>query len=389
VVEADDVPVNLGGISVTSKEFQAEWADPESRLDDGLSIDRRPDAISFDYLNCYSLGPIQLGDFSAGPVNRPWRIRASGGIIYSSRQGDDGIFEPEEIVFTFSGTGATEIDAAFDQSAHILVCMERATGVGGSPEIWIYYYDPFLVDYALTNFGAGRTPRAILDDILDSANADILVFYLADSVGMCWRQQRERYLTERVVPTVFDLPNTYIEDVYKATSGRVVIIYSVHDPVLGTYSLNTAATVLYPYLMETEAWQALNTIPFSGSLNKALMYILPPGELDPAGDPPAAYDEIDSWKVLVAYPLSGDLHDIVILHTLYDIDAWKANVAYPLSGILLVVIVLHTLYDVDEWKTNTAYPVSGILFLAVIEHSLYDVDTWKVNTAFPLSGTLV
>ncbi len=596
----ENPPVKIGTISTLSdRELKAEFYAAATRLDDGLSLERRPDAIAVDYLTAFSLGPIQLGDFSAGPVNRAWKVRASGTTVFSSRLNDaqDG-FEDEQIVFTFSGIGATEIDVAFDQSAHILVCMERATGVGGSPEVWIYYYDPFVAGYVLTNFGAGRTPRAILDDILDSANADILVFYLVDGVGMAWRQQRERYLTQRIVnqvaptlpdtslmtmvgpvtwayahppaigvpgeialdgqptlyqsiptpysgpamdiftpypqdhtvriasgagtlrvsetsspifatgvpgrymngvvhdsfledygpwvghrdygaiirfdrtvyyaeieafrmffggaklraladdysviseyafatsvdattrelgivysqtgfkmvalvssaqdstiwgnfrysesqipgpltPTQFDYPNTYLEDVYKATSGRVVIIYSVRDPVLGRWSLGTIATVLYPIVLPTENWTSRQSVPLSGLIEKVLKYLMPPGYTDPVGDPPDAFDQVDEWKSVASVPLSGDLHDIVIVHTLYDIDEWKAVAPVPTSGILFQIILTHTLYDMDEWKAVMAVPTSGLLFLAVIVHTLYDVDEWKCPMAIPTSGTLV
>jgi hypothetical protein len=583
----------IGLNSIGSKEFQAEFYALNARVDRGLSLDRRPDAISYDYLTAFSLGPIQLGDFSAGPVNRPWYVRASGSQIFAARQNDtaDG-FDDETLVFQFAGVGATEIDAAFDQSAHILVAMERPTGAGDSPEIWIYYFDPFSASYQLVNFGRGRTPRAALDDILDSSNADILVFYIADDTGLCWRQQRERYLVERVVtqaaptipdtslmtmvgpltftyiyppdgiagflsypirvtvpptytgpdapfdgyypydpvfqmrspfgtlrlfpdptngktyypftgfqgvledninfdygtivskrdygavldfpetvyyaevetwnsfygggalraldennavvnefvfgagdvsgtrqlayvysqrgfkklhflsssqdsrkwanvrystsqipgvsiPAPLDFPNTYLEDVYKATSGRVVIIYSVHDPVAGTYSLDTIATVLYPTILPTENWTSFKTVPLSGILFKILRFILPPGYVDPVGDPPDAYDQVDQWKVPAATPDSGILHDTIIPHTLFDVDAWKSPAATPVSGILLTVIILHTLFDVDEWKVPAATPVSGILFLAIIDHHLFDTDEWKSPATIPVSGTLV
>lgn len=593
----DPESVSLGGETISSKEFRSEFYAPDARIDDGVSLDRRPDAISFDYLTAFSLGPVQLGDFSAGPVDRAWKVRCSGTSVFASRENDarDG-FEDETLVFSFTGIGAIEIDAAFDQSAHILVCMERATGVDGSSEIWIYYYDPFLAGYTLANFGRGRTPRAVLDDILDSSNADILVFYLADTVGLCWRQQRERYLVERVVnqtaatipdtslmvmqgpvtwsydyppqvgvpgesgfagypehatdpitytgpsmdaftpyplntgirigtgagtlriieesggkpigypgvgfsgivedtfnqdygtwvsrrdygalirfssrvyyaevqaymmkypgskiqamnddfsvvaefvydaspdavtrqlgvvyhqdgftmllmqgtatdsthwsnvrfsesqlpgplvPTTFDFPNTYLEDVYKATSGRIVIIYSVRNPVTGRYSLGTIATVLYPYVMDVEGWLPKSATPVLGTLQDVIKYIMSPGELNPAGNPPNAYIDVESWKVITPYPLSGILHDIVITHSLYDVDEWKVMTPAPLSGILFQIIIAHTLYDVDEWKINTPAPISGILFLAIIVHDLYDVDNWKVNVATPVSGTLV
>src|SRR3982751_3310858 len=126
--EEVSIAIGVAG-TLTPREYKADFDSPVARLDDGLSTDRRPDSISYDYLTAFSLGPIQLGDFSAGPINRAWKIRVSSNTVFSSRQNDAGNgFEDEQIVFTFTGLGATEIDVAFDQSAHILVCMERPTG---------------------------------------------------------------------------------------------------------------------------------------------------------------------------------------------------------------------------------------------------------------------
>jgi hypothetical protein len=477
--EEVSIAIGVAG-TLTPREYKADFDSPVARLEDGLSTDRRPDSISYDYLTAFSLGPIQLGDFSAGPINRAWKIRVSGNTVFSSRQNDAGNgFEDEQIVFTFTGLGATEIDVAFDQSAHILVCMERPTGVGGSSEIWIYYYDPFITNFTLANFGRGRTPRAVLDDILDSSNADILVFYLVDSVGMCWRQQRivskrdygavldfpetvyyaevetwnsffgggalraidengavvneftfgpgdtsgtrqlayvysqtgfrklqflsssqdsrkwanVRYSTSQIpgapIPTPLDLANTYLEDVYKATSGRVVIIYSVRDPVAGTYKLDTIGTVLYPQVLPTEKWTSFKTVPLSGILLKILRFLMPPGAVDPDGNPPDAFDQIDEWKTLATTPASGILRDTIISHTLFDIDEWQSPAAIPTSGTLVVVIIPHTLFDVDEWQSPAAIPLSGVLFLAIIDHHLFDIDEWKSTATIPVSGTLV
>jgi hypothetical protein len=581
----------IGLNSIGSREFRAEFYALNARVDNGLSLDRRPDAISYDYLTAYSLGPIQLGDFSAGPIDRPWAVRAAGNQIYASRQNDarDG-FDDETLVFQFTGVPPTEIDAAFDQSAHILVCMERPTGVSGAPEVWIYYFDPFSASYQLVNFGRGRTPRAVLDDAVDASNADILVFYLADDTGMCWRQQRERYLVERLVtdvipsvpdtslltmkgpvsftyiyppdafagfenypirasipfpftgppvssvgfypydplfpiesafgtlrlvedpvtgrtyypftswhgiiqdgifhdlgtinatrdygaiislpetayyaevqlwnsffggaqmraldasgavvdtwhfsptgdvsgtrqlgyvasplgfvrvemlpsaqdttswgafrystdqlpgvtlPAPLDLPNTFLEDVYRSTSGRIVVIYSVHDPVTGKYTLGTKASVLYPTILPPDKWTVFKTVPLSGGVPKVLRYLMELGMVDPLGNPPDAFLDQDNWKVVHTVPLSGVLLDLVLHHTLYDVDTWKAVHTEPTSGILQVVLIFHTLYDVDTWKVVHTQPSSGILIVVLIIHTLYDVDTWKVTHTLPVSA---
>lgn len=197
----DDTPATEAEANLGVREFYAELASDTVVLDPGLSLVRRPDAISVDYLTAFTLGPYNIADFSRGPVDRPWKVRAVGNRIYYARLNEARTgFENEVFLFEFIGPPPLEIDAAFDQSARILVCMERATGIGDASEVWIYFFDPTLPGFVLTNFGSGRTPRALLDDAVDSNNADILVFYLRDGVGMCWRQQRDRYLTQYIVP---------------------------------------------------------------------------------------------------------------------------------------------------------------------------------------------
>src|SRR4051812_5015609 len=87
--EPPSVAIGVVG-TLTDREFKSDFYASETRLDDGLSLERRPDAIALDYLTASSLGPIQLGDFSAGPINRAWKIRVSGNTVYSSRQNDTG-----------------------------------------------------------------------------------------------------------------------------------------------------------------------------------------------------------------------------------------------------------------------------------------------------------
>lgn len=67
------------------------WREYESEFDvldmryHNASIHRRPDAISPDYLTCFTSGPIAQGDVSAGIVSRLWRIRVVGHEVMVSR----------------------------------------------------------------------------------------------------------------------------------------------------------------------------------------------------------------------------------------------------------------------------------------------------------------
>jgi hypothetical protein len=66
------------------REYQSEFDRPEMRLRNA-SITRRPDAVSSDYLTCFTLGPNDQGDVSNGMVDRLWRVRLIGNTIYVAR----------------------------------------------------------------------------------------------------------------------------------------------------------------------------------------------------------------------------------------------------------------------------------------------------------------
>src|SRR5690606_10804461 len=144
-------------------------------------------------------------------------------------------------------------DIAFEQAGQPVVCLERPTGTGGAPEVWIWFFDPTVPGMVLQNFGPGRTPRALLDRPIEIADSDVLVFYVADHAGRsAYRQQRDRYAVEILTP--FEATeNTFLEDAAKMHDRRVVLILSERDPISGTYSLRTATTTLVPLDADTEA----------------------------------------------------------------------------------------------------------------------------------------
>jgi hypothetical protein len=164
------------------------------------SIDRRPDTFSWSYLTCFTFGPVAIADFSQGTLNRVWKFRCDGNAIYGARQADSVSYDPEFLLFEFAGVPAVEIDAAFDQQGRVFICAERPTGLGGAPEVWAYYFDPFAAAFVFVAKGSGRTPRALLDDPNDTALGDILLFYMNDNrPAICYRQQRDRYDIEYLV----------------------------------------------------------------------------------------------------------------------------------------------------------------------------------------------
>src|SRR5690606_27267445 len=238
------------------RERQPEFATPTHEVV-GASIIRRPDAISLDYLVAHTLGPIAVADPSKGLVARIWKAWTPDGyeVRLAGANGAGNAWIDERVLFTIEDGGPPilELDVSFEQNAQPVVCLERATGEDGSSEVWIWFYDPTIPGMVLMNFGAGRTPRALLDRPIEIADSDVLVFYVADHAGrIAYRQQRDRYAVEILTP--FEATeNTFLEDAAKMQDHRVVLILSEPDPISGTYSLRTATTTLFPLDADTEA----------------------------------------------------------------------------------------------------------------------------------------
>lgn len=535
---------------------------PHSIIGPG-SIDRRPDAFSSDYTFAHSFGPVALGDFTQGLYVRTWRARvdnATGTVYLCRNNATNDAWEAEVVLFNFAGAPILEMDAAFDQQGRVFICAERATGAAGASEIWAYYFNGLVGNYAFEMKGAGRTPKALLDDTFDTTNADVLLFYMNDPVGMCYRYQRDRYNTEYVVTLVaspvaidpngangvapvgpltwefapgvyyndfedgyqfshsysvpghtiyssakgayrplppvliggnksqlfgyaqldqpehdfqifFDPPvtgvqvtaigaafdgdsmtayavpldwgnpgetvvftktdgvdpevtrsifapaiamleflpaagnktrlknimvrldappapipipagypkpaaQTYIEDLYKATDGRVHILYSVRDVGKGQYTLYHYETLLYPIKnQDPGSMEASAEIGPNGTLRVVLIQ----QTIDPDGMMFAAY-----------VAPGGDLHEVVILRTLYDVEGLMPSAFIAAGGTLISTLpITHTLYDTEALMATAAIAPGGTLYVAVISHTLYDTEGLMPSAAIAAGGTLV
>ena len=197
------MPITGGGAGTSlPRGIRERYADFLADLGalNGASITRRPDAISFDYLTAFTVGPIALGDTSDGIVSWVWRVRCDATTVYAARENAtrDG-WLAETVVFVYGGSAIDELDVCFDQNGQAVIVAERAS------TLWIYYNDVTLGGYGFRNFGAGRTPRAVLDDPLDVVGSDVLVFFVDPVNGVVYRQQRDRYAT--VYPTTPDGTN--------------------------------------------------------------------------------------------------------------------------------------------------------------------------------------
>lgn len=235
------------GLRTTAEDFLgADFIDP------ALSVTRRPGTITFDYLTCFTLGPTAIADADAGPVARPWRIRAVGNAIYIARSNDARTdWEPDELLFTIEGEPPLEIDATFEQNARPVVCVERNTGVGEAPEVWIYYYKPADAAFVFESFGSGRSPKCLLDDPLDETNSDVFVFYVRDGEGIVYRLQRDLYAVRYTTP-VNVWEGRYVEEVLYAKWYRMVVVYSIRDGT-DTWTLGRLESTLYPVPADSDA----------------------------------------------------------------------------------------------------------------------------------------
>lgn len=216
-------------------------------LEQGLSITRRPDAVSFDYLTAFGLGPRRVQDVSAGMVERPWRVRAVGNDIYLARTSDDGTsWVDEQLLFSIEGEPPIEIDLAFDQQGRAIVCVERETGTDGEKHIWLYWYDPVQTDFVFTDFGPGWTPRLIIDDPIDTTASDVQLFYFRQGFGLARREQRDRYLVEYSTP-ISEWENLFLEDVGFIKWYRFAVLYSKRNAGNGQYEIKRIESQLFPY----------------------------------------------------------------------------------------------------------------------------------------------
>lgn len=373
--ESSGLVVNQVTLEEGYREFKADFDTATHVKDSGLSLERRPDAISYDYLEAFSRGPLDIGDSSAGPINRTWRVHTDGYSVFYERENllHNG-YDPEQLLFSIPDDTPPilELDVSFDQNARILVCAERATGTGGALELWLYWFDPFAASFVFTSFGEGRSPKVLLDDLVSIFESDLLVFYCKDSTGvLCYRMQRDRYQTEYTTPfSGGEL--RYIEDAVRTRGNRIALILSLHDTVLGRYSLERHESTLYPYLIEPET---IDTYPpiveascdelvLEHTLYDIDLFSMDSGTLITGvleDTTPAAATDLpnEDWKFSITM-LAGDTYLAVLSHTLYDIDT--VAIAGSLSaGLLTVVVILHDVYDKDTVSLTNGGLVSGSL----------------------------
>ena len=360
---ATQAPENLG-----IKEYQIDFATLTAIVGEGLSLTRRPDAISLDYYTSFTFGPIAQGSSIAGPHDRVWKIRHRNGEVLAARANvTETDYDPEVPLFTYSGVIIDELDSAFDQNARVFVCAERATGAEESPEIWFYWYNPFVADFVFENFGAGRTPRTILDNPNDPDNSDVLVFYVNPTTNLIhYRVQREQFATEHTVP-VSAVPGISLEDVGLSRGHRASILYSVHDPVAGRYTLNRIYSPLY-----TIAFSDWMTTGFEFVYAVLATFLI------------NYTTEVESVDTGIEFT-SGALTEPLIDQTWFEGEGIDSTIEF-VSATLVVILLLHTMYDPESIKPSVQF-TSATLVAILIAYSAYDAESLQTNVNL-VSATL-
>ncbi len=349
---------------VGTLEFQADFIGRLANLVEA-SLTKRPDAISLDYLTAFCLGPVAVADTTLGVISHIWKCRVDNTLrkIYIARENDtkDGWnTETELLSFDDGSEIIDEVDIAFEQAARPVICAQRGT------DSWLYWFNTVDSAFGFDNFGAGRTPRVILDSPTDTTNSDVLFFYLT-ATTLVYRQQRDRYAVEINTPLAVD-SNTYIEDVVKLRDSRIKIELIRRDTVTGKYSALGLTSTLYPIILIGQGF--IPSLVFSSA---TLVVVLIEKTV-----------EVNSFSIAMGFG-SALLTDPVILRTLFDKDSFSTALIFS-SATLLDSIILKTLFDKDSFAPTTAF-TSATLIVVVITKTLFDKDSFAPTLTFT-SATL-
>lgn len=333
-------------------------------LASNLSTTKRPDALTFDYLRAFSLGPKAIGDLSGGIINRPWYVRADNDekVVYVARANDTNTAWDDEVsLFSFTGEILNEIDFAFEQNGRHVVCAERT--ISGTKEVWLYWYDPSVPGFVFVKFDDGRTPRVVLDNPLDITNSDVQFFYLKPDTGLVVRTQRDTY-DIAVVTTHVEETDWYLEDVFYTNNWRIAAILVQHTEA-GLYNKKRMETTLMSVFLGAEDNKIKADVAVVSIMDKEVLL--------------RRASSIDLFKTGVDIT-SIDIHDLFIYATLYDIDKFLS--ALSVSTISdKVVKTFHTLYGIDLFSMSMI--ISSMSDVEIIlRHTLFDKDAFNAGISF-------
>lgn len=163
----------LPGNTLSSAPYYAQFAEPIGKQAEPL-ID-------------YEMGGSGIGDPGQGLSVQLWKVRVDGDDVKLSAP-----TVPEFVYIT--RPGITEISLAFDQNMRAYLAFVQA----GTP--YLYWWDTLASAMTFTAYPGIITPKVGLDEKRSSelGNSDVIFAYMKAG-DLCYRQQRDRFGTERVL----------------------------------------------------------------------------------------------------------------------------------------------------------------------------------------------
>lgn len=165
----------------------------------------------YQLLEDFERGGIALNDGSQGLDVQDWKAWYSGTTIWLAPYPYD---VPAAVLTGL--VDVTEISLSFDRN------MNPAIAYIIAEVTYLYWYDGQIAAMTTSTFDAS-TPLLTHDDKRDinSNNSDVLFFYVRQGY-LRYRQQRDRYLTERTISAV---PSGRIIRAGMASDFRVLLVY--------------------------------------------------------------------------------------------------------------------------------------------------------------------
>lgn len=344
------------------RELSADFAGTKAS---NLSLTKRPDALTFDYLVAFSQGPVDIADLTEGIIARPWYVRADNTLkkVFVARGNDaNDAWESEIELFMWTGDDINEVDFAFEQAGRPVVCAERT--ISTVVTVWLYWFDPDFGSFQFEQFDTGRTPRLVLDNPPDITRSDVQFFYLQTGNGLVVRTQREAYAVANATPHVEEL-NWYLEDVFYTDNWRIAVIL-VKYASGGTYNEKRMETTLMPVYFTP----ILDKMTSSGallSLDNSVVLIIG-----------LQYDKDGLTNSFTM--TSVDDHELLIIRTLYDKDGFVGSVDFN-SITDHELLIIRSMYDKDGFTSSGSLTsISDVEIL--LFHTLFDKDGFTSGVTF-------
>lgn len=133
------------------------------------------------------LGGIALNDPSRGRMYQNWIVFYENPFIR---------IKPENgsVVFSLEQPDVKTVSLAFDNNMNIALAWQKTTGS------YLYYFDILIDDYAILEIPGATSCRIVVDDPRDFyISASDIIFGYTLNGNLYWRQQRDRYATERLI----------------------------------------------------------------------------------------------------------------------------------------------------------------------------------------------